>query len=156
MTTTKSLLFSLCMLFVGIESVSAQYAMDQARSLTGVETVTPIFANDLAASADLVDAVTLELRKTGLRIVADSADIILNLSIAAATQNTISYDVTTRLDVEQNVTIDRTGESLQLVTWYYEDNERINSVDWTVNRVRAELIDGVNRFLNDYLTANGR
>jgi len=144
------------MLFVGIESVSAQYAMDQARSLTGVETVTPIFANDLAASADLVDAVTLELRKTGLRIVADSADIILNLSIAAATQNTISYDVTTRLDVEQNVTIDRTGESLQLVTWYYEDNERINSVDWTVNRVRAELIDGVNRFLNDYLTANGR
>jgi hypothetical protein len=134
---------------------AAQYAMEQGRSLKDAQTVNVVLGPGLVDDADLYQRVTLELRKVGIAIAGEGYDVILNLSLEA-TPNTITQDVRFRMDVEQQVVVARTGEELQLVTWYYEHQQRINNASWNREAFTAIVEAGVDRFLSDYLTANGR
>jgi hypothetical protein len=145
----------LAMLLCWRTPVLAQYAADQPKSLAGVESVFVVFGSGVSGNSDLFNSVTLELRKTGLRIVSDSSDVILNVS-STANANALSIDVRTRLDIEQVVLVPRTQERLQLVTWYYENEERISNVNWSQEALKRKVMTGVNQFLNDFLAANGR
>ncbi len=142
---------------------NSQYAATQDSTLRGLERVYVNFAtSDKGLSAsDLswaLEFVTLELRKAGLRLVRDQneldpfKDAILNVSFIKVSR-AMSTDVTLRLDIEQRATLTRTGQSLRMMTWFYEDDRR--NVDAAAT-VRPIFVQGVNRFLNSWLAANGR
>lgn len=147
----------------------AQYAADQARSLTGLQRVYIGFS-DLSGNLSpetrqrLYERATLELRKAGVRILEApwegqelqanvGNDGLLNIGIAASGGGFSSDHLQIRMDVEQVVRMKRTEQELRLVTWYYEDNRR--PLSWS-DDVDAALLNGINRFLNDWLSSNGR
>lgn len=147
----------------------AQYAADQARSLTGLRQVCTNFGAatsniDAARFARVVENATLELRKSGLRILDCPPegmgqqrnlgnDGLLNLTVEAQDASLSSDGIRVRMDVEQNVTVQRTGERLRLVTWYHEAEARPTTWESVIDDFALEQ---VNRFLSDWLAANGR
>lgn len=134
---------------------NAQFAADQAKSLRGAQTVQVV--NNAGMDQPSLNWLTLELRKTGLMIVpaGGTSDIVLNVSIRA-TRGSFFTDTDFRLDVEQMVDVARTGERLQLVTWFYQQEQNMENGQWTQARWTQTLQAGVNQFLSDWLTANGR
>lgn len=137
-----------------------QYADDQSKSLRGIKIVVVNFSEpnqkvEAAVLADIQDAAVLELRKAGVRVKKEGdsapADALINISIGI--QTGISDFLRLRMDVEQKVTMVRTSEPLQLVTWYYEDAQNPNS--WRTS-AKPMVIKGVNKLLSDWLDANGR
>ena len=58
-----------------------------------------------------------------------------------------------RMDVEQDVVLPRDNQRLQLVTWYYEKSEYVRSFSSALGPM---VEDGVDTFLDHWLTANGR
>jgi len=139
----------------------AQYGKDQQKALKGLQKVLVVFAEpthkvEAALLSQMQDAISLELRKAGLRMAKDSADVdltrdgFLNISLFIVTGIPDVENV--RMDVEQLVVPARTQEPLQLVTWFYEDRA---AGGWRTN-AQPLLIKAANRFLSDWLTANGR
>lgn len=68
------------------------------------------------------------------------------------------FRTTFRMDVEQDVFIERTGQTLQLVTWFYEreiypGDQRQLRIDEIYERPTREAVD---TFIDAFLTANGR
>ena len=155
----------LMLLLVGAALVpgdaSAQFAADQPTSLKGVGTVFVNFVEpnqrmDAALRADMFDAAILELRKSGLRVVREpsdtqQADALLNLSVRIITGLTDFVEV--RMDVEQKVSVVRTGDQLQLVTWYYEASS--NESSWR-SSAKPMALKATNKFISDWLDANNR
>jgi hypothetical protein len=137
------------------QTSSAQLAKHQARSLKGVERVAVDWGPGLESDNELQTAVTLELRKTGLRLDPDSSDIVLNFSMTSQPSAFTVY-VVFKMDARQEVVISRTGEVLFLVTWHYEHRERVGTMEWNSGATDQFVTAGINRFLDDYLTANGR
>lgn len=142
--------------------LSAQYAASQAGTLKGLDKVVVVFAEpnnkvDPEIRADLYQAVTLELRKVGIRVASDASELdmthdgILNVSLFVNTG--LGDNGTLRMDVEQQATLVRTGETSQMVTWFFEAGRSNNS--WR-NWVKGLVTEGVNKFLSDWLDANGR
>jgi hypothetical protein len=141
-------------------AVSAQYAQDQPRSLKGLNTVFVRFQEPSGKMTpkekdDVFNALTLELRKAGIRVSRDTtgqnAEGLVNLSLFIRT-GLVDYTIV-RMDVEQKATLVRTTETLQLVTWYFEDSD--NSGSW--RQYAPPLVTkATNKFLADWLQANGR
>lgn len=141
---------------------SAQYALSQGRTLQGLDRVYVSFAdpNEEMNARDLEQLytpATLELRKVGIRVTRDpdeldmGSDGVLNISLLVYTG--FSDSVTLRIDVEQRATLLRTGETLQMVTWFYESTQ--TQPRWR-DFARSQLMTGINSLLSDWLEANGR
>jgi hypothetical protein len=144
-------------------SAHAQYAVDQPQTLEGLERVLVVFADPANTigpdrANEFYNLATLELRKAGLRIIQDpeefdvSRDGILNLAFVGS-ENTLTTDLNFRMDVEQGVILQRTNKPYRLVTWYYEKEDRVS--DYRAE-LQPMLVEGLNSFLNDWLSANGR
>lgn len=131
----------------------AQFGRDQAQALRGIYSVQVI--NNGGLDQTSMDWLTLEMRKVGLRVARDSSDAIFNVSVRA-TRGVLSTAVDFRIDVEQMVNIARTGERLQLVTWYFENRQEPTNGQWNTAYWNQMLTSGANRFFQDWLTANGR
>lgn len=150
-------------LLISAGQVQAQYTSDQPRSLRGVRTVNVVFAEptnkiESRIREQLFAQATLELRKAGLRVVGVSggrapisSDVVLNIGYFVRTG--LADGVTLRMDVEQRVTMPRTQEALNMVTWFYEAEGSAPS--WRSD-VSPMLQTGVDKFLSDWLDANGR
>lgn len=140
-----------------------QYTSDQPRSLRGIRTVNVVFAEpsnkiEPRVRQQLFERATFELRKAGLRVVGVSgggaplsSDVVLNIGYFVRTG--LADGMMLRMDVEQPVTIQRTQEPLNIVTWYYEDQATVTN--WRTD-AGPMLERGVNKFLSDWLDANGR
>jgi hypothetical protein len=148
----------------GATSAHSQYAATQDSTLRGIKKAYVNFLDvgdglGQEAASELYNGLTLELRKAGIRIARDSADVdmsqdaILNVALVT-TKNGFVYDVILRMDVEQRATLVRTAKTLQLVTWYYED-----IIQRASDHRRAApllLTKATNEFLSKWLDANGR
>lgn len=140
----------------------AQYAATQDSTLVGVKKVYVNFtdANGVLGQPNaeqLANGVALELRKSGLRVVHSvkeltNDDAILNVSVLA-TPRARTSDVSVRMDVEQVAQLQRTKQTLRMVTWYYEENAS-NAV--VADAAPAMLGKGVNEFLAKWMDMNGR
>ncbi len=142
--------------------VVGQYAATQAETLRGLQRVLVVFSEpnerlEALVLRDLYQDATLELRKVGIRVATEaeevdmSTDGVLNMTVFA--DGGFSQNVTLRIDVEQHATLVRTGETKQMVTWFYEAARSGYPADQSA---RVLLTDGVNEFLSDWLDANGR
>ena len=140
----------------------AQYAVTQGQTLSGLDNVLLAFAEPTGQIQatdlqSLYQSATLELRKVGIRIATDSTEVdmatdgVLNVTLWVT--DAFSDEVSLRLDVEQLATLRRTGETLQMVTWFHESAR--SGPNWR-DFTRSLLMDGVNGFLSDWLDANGR
>lgn len=143
--------------------VRAQFAATQDSTLRGLERVYINFQSGGGAltPAQLTQStsfVSLELRKAGLRIVSNvseldlSKDGLLNIAFVKV-ERALSTDLALSIDVEQHASLTRTGSVLQMVTWYYADDRRNVVVDQVLQPM---LRQGLDKFLNAWLTANGR
>lgn len=140
-----------------------QYTSDQPRSLRGIRTVNVVFVEpsnkiEPRIKEQLFQQATFELRKAGLRVVGVSgggaplsSDVVLNIGYFVRTG--LADGMMLRMDVEQPVTIQRTQEPLNIVTWFYEDQATVTS--WRTD-AGPMLERGINKFLSDWLDANGR
>jgi hypothetical protein len=148
--------------FVLVSRAEGQYGPAQDSTLRGLTRVHLAFVNrgayTPAALAQATDFITLELRKSGLQIARTQAeldvtkDAVLNVSMLKIAR-ALSTDLLLRIDVEQRATMVRTNQALPLVTWFYEDDKRAVTPDQTP---QAMLKQGVDKFLNAWLAANGR
>lgn len=149
------------LLLIAVSGVAGQYAADQAKSLEGIQVIVVNFAEpnqkmDPDLRQEMFDAVSLELRKTGIRIIRgdapqETADALLNLTVSIATGLTDFVNV--RMDIEQKATVVRTGETLQLVTWFYEESQ--NQGSWR-STAHPMAIKAANQLISDWLDANNR
>ena len=154
---------SLFFAFVAAGPAQAQLAPTQDSTLRGLERVYVNLQNGGGAltpaqQAQALDFITLELRKAGVRIAQAPSDLDLSkgalFNVAfMKVGSALSTDLTLRIDVEQAATLARTGSRLQMVTWFYEDDRRNIAIDQVLQHM---LRQGLDRFLNTWLTANGR
>jgi hypothetical protein len=106
----------------------------------------------------LSDGVKLELRKAGLRLanspeeLADSTDAILNLTLIKIPRS-LSTDFALRMDLEQQATLQRTKQTLKMVTWYYEEDQRNVIPEQAAEPMTKKAVD---RLLMAWLDNNGR
>ena len=161
-STMRGLLRLLAGVFsLAIASVpaSAQFAAAQDSTLTGIHTVVLNFATNEGALAPAVTAelertVSLELRKSGLKVVTGqgaTGDAVLNVAILRE-QRSLSSDLWVRIDVEQRVQLLRNGKPYQLVTWYY-DSKKNGMVQ---SDPPAMLKTALDTFLEKWMDMNGR
>ena len=145
-----------------VGSADAQYAATQDSSLRGLQRVYVNFQNAGAITAQqqaqAIEFVTLELRKAGVRIVPSAGELDLSkdglFDIGFIRVNrALSTDLVLRIDIEQAATLSRTGASLQMVTWFYEDDRRNIQPDQVLQPMLRQAVD---RFLNAWLSSNGR
>ena len=142
-------------------SLEAQYAETQDSTLRGLQKVLVNFVDyenkvGPETSAQVYNNLTLELRKAGIRIARDSADLNLAqdgiMNVALITTSAFSTTVTLRMDIEQHAQLARTKQTLRMVTWYHED--------WKSGLPKAVagplVLDATNKFLSMWLAANGR
>jgi hypothetical protein len=138
-----------------------QYAATQDSTLAGIKKVFVAFADvnqGLGANAaQLESSAILELRKAGIRVVRtleelENEDAILNISFIT-TQRVLSTDLSLRMDLEQMAQLQRTKQTLKMVTWYHEQNA-LNTV--TTEAAPKMLTKGVDDLISRWLDMNGR
>lgn len=141
----------------------AQYAATQDSTLKGVKRVYLNFADvNGALGAELATKIAedaaLELRKTGIRVVKNPAeldmreDAVLNVS-AITDKDAWRSDLVLRIDLEQRAQLVRTQQTFQMVTWYYE--KMLKTADLKV-AARPMVAEGINKFITNWLDQNGR
>jgi hypothetical protein len=141
--------------------VQAQYAETQDSTLRGLQKVLVNFVDyegkvGPETSAQVYNSLTLELRKAGIRIARDSADLNLAqdaiLNVTLITTSGFSTTLSLRMDLEQHAQLARTKQTLRMVTWYHEDAK-----SGLPKAVAGPLmLDATNQFLSVWLAANGR
>ncbi len=147
-----------------VAPAQAQYGPSQDSTLKGLQKVHVNFADatqQLRAglAQQLYESATLELRKAGMRIAADSTEIapttdgILNITLFEQGGGFSNDVVTLRIDVEQLAQLSRTKQTMRMVTWFYEGQAGGADRNQLASGV---LMKGVNAFLNKWLAANGR
>ena len=102
--------------------------------------------------------VNLELRKSGLHVVNNKDELDKKkdgIVVISFTQTTraLSQDVTVEWDVIQAAMLQRTGETLPMLTWRH-DETKTNVLARDV--AESILHKSMDAFLNDWLSANGR
>ena len=162
MLTSRSSLFSLVLAVALAAPLRGQYAITQDSTLQGLQQVYLNFQmTEDAVSAglysELATYLNLELRKTGIRVARmpeelGDGDGVLNVSLIEIPR-TLTTDFQLRVDVEQMATLQRTGQMLRMVTWYYEDPQ-LNVIPENV--ARDMVTRGLNQFLSAWLDMNGR
>lgn len=143
-------------------SLSAQYVSAQDSSLVGLKKVFVIFSDSgdavtQAQAEELMGDIVLNLRKTGIRMAHDSSDVskddgVLHFTLMKR-QYALTNDLSLRLDVEQQATLARTGESSRVGTWYYEDDRHNVDPQQVLKPMVRKAVDA---FLLKWLDMNGR
>lgn len=145
------------------QGMAAQVSPVQDSTLRGLGRVHVTFLNSNQALAPAVYAssvefVDLELRKAGLRLVQDVSELDMTRDADITVQvnkisRALSTDVAIWVSVNEQVTIVRTGQTLPVVTWLYQDDRRNVVPDQVMQPMLRQAVD---TFLNAWLTANGR
>lgn len=141
----------------------AQTIVSQDSTLTGLKRVFVKFevyegSLDQRTASEMQDAITLELRKAGLRVakaveeIDPDQDGVIYVQFAKVSRS-LSNDAIFRLDVRQAARLERTKKPSFMVTWFYEDNGRNVIVPEFAS---AAAKKGVNQFLTAWLDVNGR
>ena len=141
----------------------AQTIVNQDSTLVGLKRVFVQFeihegSLDQRAASEMQEAITLELRKAGLRVAKTLEELDLNqdgviLVQFAKVSRSLSNDAVFRLDVRQVARLERTRRPSFMVTWFHEDNGRNVLVP---DFATAAAKKGVNQFLTAWLDVNGR
>ena len=157
----RCILFTLCLAAFSTTSAPAQYVGTQDSSLRGLARLdvrfeTPDGAVSPTLRSQLTDYLDLELRKAGLKLVVSDTALKESeglLEVRFARSQGPSSDASLRLSLQQMATLKRTGQSLWMVSWFYEDSRRDVVPDSVAH---AMIANGLNRFLNRWLAMNGR
>lgn len=147
----------------GVRPLQAQAIPGQDSTLVGLKRVFVKFdvSDGTLTTAQLQalqDLVTLEMRKSGIRVlktldeVDPAQDGVLLVSLTKIPRS-LSTDAVFRMDLRQATRLARTGRSAFSVTWFYEDNGRNVVME---QFAAAAPKRGVNEFLTQWLDVNGR
>ncbi len=110
--------------------------------------------------ASLQTAVELRLRQSGI-VIADAESwpelsVAVLISPATAGEITIGYSYRIDVNLRELVTIPRTAEIIEAVTWASAGVVGTTSPERTRTIIREAVADGIDEFSNDYLAANPR
>ncbi len=131
----------------------AQYAPTQDSTLRGLAKVLVVVRGE--GSNELTRVAMAELRRAGLRVARDSADVdlardgVLNITFSSPQPR----GPTLTMDVMQRAMLARTEQMLYMMTWYLEASSAGTDKDQSAS---ALLTTGLNYFLSKWRAANGR
>lgn len=158
----RTLLVALGLVTLVAAHLQAQAVSTQDSSLRRLQrTYVRFEANSEALTPRVRDQLgeylTLELRKAGFTIAEHPEDLkedegLLEVSLAGE-GDPRRAEFSLRIALQQRASLKRTGQALWMVTWYDESHQLPAPPD---SAARALLASGLNRFLNRWLTANGR
>ena len=159
MLRALSALIVLIGLAVPVAPSFAQTSQGEA-SLKGLTTVyLRVVGNSLSSQQReaFTSKVSLELRKAGIHIAKDPGDLAPNDGAIVVNfhqlNRALSQDLTLEWLLLEQVTLNRTGQKLTLVTWRYVDDRRATQPTQVAEPMLRGAID---KFLNAWLSANGR
>ncbi|MES1192328.1 MAG: hypothetical protein ABUS47_14765 [Steroidobacter sp.] len=161
--TTMNVLFRMfaAVSMLCLFSISAFGDSSSAESLKGLDRVyVQIDASSLPQDLreKLASIVNLELRKSGLRVADNRDELDKNkdgVVVIKFTQITrvLSQDLSVEWDVLQMAMLQRTRETLPVLTWRHDEaKSNVLARDVAESMLRKSM----DTFLNDWLAANGR
>jgi hypothetical protein len=150
------------LLLVSSPSARASDTQAERQSLKGlesisvlIESVEPELERDGIVASQLKTDVESRLRESGIRVSNLPEAVFVYVAVKALKRSAGSgYVYTVTLEVEQPVTVDRTGQSLRGSTWSAPSTVGIVPLDRASPVVREVVRDQVDKFINAFLAVN--